>query len=271
MKTLRTVAEVREYVHTKRQGRPLGLVPTMGALHEGHVALLRTARRSCAQVVTSIFVNPGQFTDPADLAAYPRQEARDAEIAKAAGVDAIFAPAVGEMYADGEATSLAVHGAALGFEGAFRPGHFDSVATICLKLFNSVEPDIVFFGQKDAQQVAVIRQIVRDLRLDLKVVVVATARESDGLALSSRNVRLSAADRLRALAIPRALTAAISAHTAGADAVAAARRELEGLEVDYADIAVFDGEPTLVIAARAGTTRLIDNVPLNHPDLAGLP
>jgi len=271
MKTLRTVAELREYVHTKRQGRPLGLVPTMGALHEGHVALLRTARRSCAQVVTSIFVNPGQFTDPADLAAYPRQEARDAEMAKAAGVDAIFAPAVGEMYSDGEATSLAVHGAALGFEGAFRPGHFDSVATICLKLFNSVEPDIVFFGQKDAQQVAVIRQIVRDLRLDLKVVVVPTARESDGLALSSRNVRLSAADRLRALAIPRALTAAISAHTAGADAVAAARRELEGLEVDYADIAVFDGEPTLVIAARAGTTRLIDNVPLNHPDLAGLP
>ncbi len=271
MKTLRTVAEVREYVHTKRQGRPLGLVPTMGALHDGHVALLRTARRACAQVVTSIFVNPGQFTDPADLAAYPRQEARDAEMAKAAGVDAIFAPAVGEMYADGEATSLAVHGAALGFEGAFRPGHFDSVATICLKLFNCVEPDIVFFGQKDAQQVAVIRQIVRDLRLDLKVVVVPTARESDGLALSSRNVRLSAADRLRALAIPRALTAAISAHTAGADAVAAARSELEGLEVDYAEIAVFDGEPTLVIAARAGTTRLIDNVPLNHPDLAGLP
>jgi pantoate--beta-alanine ligase len=270
MKTFRTNAELREYTHSKRQGRPLGLVPTMGALHEGHVALLRAARRACAQVVASVFVNPGQFDDSGDLAAYPRQEGRDAEVAKAAGTDAMFAPSVDEMYGETDATSLVVQGVALGFEGAFRPGHFNSVATICLKLFNSVEPDLVFFGQKDAQQVAVIRQMVRDLRLDLKVVVVPTVRESDGLALSSRNTRLSAADRLRALAIPRALTAAISAHTAGADAVAAAESELEGLEVDYADIAVFDGEPTLVIAARAGSTRLIDNVPLNHPDLAGL-
>jgi pantoate--beta-alanine ligase len=270
MKTLRTIGELREYVHSKRQGRPLGLVPTMGALHDGHIALFRAARRACAQVVASIFVNPGQFDDPADLAAYPRDEGRDFEIARTSGVDAVFAPSVDEMHSADEATSLSVQGAALGFEGAFRPGHFNSVAIVCLKLFNSVEPEMAFFGQKDAQQVAVIRQMVRDFRLDLKVVVVPTVRESDGLALSSRNVRLSAAYRLRALAIPRALTAAISAHTAGADAVAAARSELEGLEVDYADIAVFDGEPTLVIAARAGSTRLIDNVPLNHPELAGL-
>jgi len=242
----------------------------MGALHDGHVALFRAARRTCAHVIASIFVNPGQFNDAADLAAYPRQGTRDAEIARAAGVDAIFVPTVEEMYAPGEATSLRVDGAALSFEGAFRPGHFNSVALVCLKLFNIVEPHIAFFGQKDAQQVAVIRQMVRDLRLDRKISVVPTVREPDGLALSSRNVRLSAAERLRALAIPRALAAGISAHTAGIDPAAAARSELEGLDVDYADVAVFDGEPTLVVAARAGSTRLIDNVPLNHPELAGL-
>ena len=268
MKTLRTIAEMRQHLRAERGS--LGLVPTMGALHEGHVALFRTARRACTHVVASIFVNPGQFNDPADLAAYPRPEARDLEIAQAAGMDAIFAPSVEEMYAAGEATSLVVEGAALGFEGAFRPGHFNSVATVCLKLFNIVEPDIAFFGQKDAQQVAVVRQLVRDLRLDLKITVVPTVREADGLALSSRNVRLSAAERLRALAIPRALSAGITAHTAGADPVEAARSELEGLQVDYADVTVFDGEPTLVVAARAGSTRLIDNVPLNHPELAGL-
>lgn len=268
MKTLRTVADMRE--HLRAQRGSLGLVPTMGALHDGHVALFRAARRACTHVVASIFVNPGQFNDPADLAAYPRHEARDAEIARTAGVDAIFVPSEEEMYPPGEATALVVEGAALEFEGAFRPGHFNSVATVCLKLFNIVEPDTAFFGQKDAQQVAVIRQLVRDFRLDLKIAVVPTVREADGLALSSRNVRLSAAERLRALAIPRGLTAGISAHTAGADPAAAARSELEGLQVDYADVAVFDGEPTLVVAARAGSTRLIDNVPLKHPELAGL-
>ena len=268
MKMLRTVADVREHLRARRGS--LGLVPTMGALHDGHVALFRAARRTCTHVVASIFVNPGQFNDPADLAAYPRQETRDAEIARTAGVDAIFAPTVEEMYAPGEATSLVVQGAALGFEGDFRPGHFNSVATVCLKLFSIVEPDVAFFGQKDAQQVAVIRQIVRDLRLDLRISVVPTVREADGLALSSRNLRLSASERLRALAIPRGLTAGISAHTAGEDPAAAARSELEGLNVDYAEVVLFDGEPTLVVAARAGSTRLIDNVPLNHPDLAGL-
>jgi pantoate--beta-alanine ligase len=268
VKTLHTVGELRDYVRSHHQ--LVGLVPTMGALHEGHVALFHAARRASTHVVASIFVNPGQFNDPADLATYPRQEARDAEIARDAGVNALFVPTVAEMYGDGNATSVAVQGAALGFEGAFRPGHFNSVATVCLKLFNIVEPDVAFFGQKDAQQLAVIRQMVRDLRLDLKIAVVPTLREADGLALSSRNVRLSAADRLRALAIPRALSSGVNAYLTGGNPAAAARSELEGLDVDYADVAVFDGEPTLVIAARAGSTRLIDNVPLNHPELAGL-
>jgi pantoate--beta-alanine ligase len=269
MKLLRSVAEVREHL-ARHQSHAIGLVPTMGALHDGHVALFRTARRMSAHVVASVFVNPGQFNDPADLASYPRQEARDIEVARAAGVDALFVPPVEEMYPADDATSVAARGVALEFEGAFRPGHFDSVATVCVKLFHIVEPDVAFFGQKDAQQVAVIRQTVRDLRFNLKIVVVPTVREADGLALSSRNARLSAADRLRALAIPRALRAAIAAHTAGTDPVAAARDELEGLQVDYADLVVFEGEPTLVVAARAGSTRLIDNVPLRHPELAGL-
>lgn len=268
MKVLRTIAEARD--HLRAQPGVLGLVPTMGALHDGHVALFRSARAACVHVVASIFVNPGQFNDPADLAAYPRQESRDLDIAETAGVDAIFVPTVEQMDGPDEATSLVVQGPALGFEGAFRPRHFNSVATVCLKLFNIVEPDIAFFGQKDAQQVAVVRGMVRDLRLDMKVAVVATVREADGLALSSRNVRLSPDDRGRAVAISRALSAGLHAYQAGQDPVTAARHELKELDLDYADVAMFDGEPTLVIAARAGSTRLIDNVPLNHPELAGL-
>ncbi len=271
MKVFRTVADLREPLERVRNRQHIGLVPTMGALHDGHVALFRAARTACDHVVATIFVNPGQFNDPADLAAYPRDEMRDAEIARAAGVDALFVPAVEEMYPDGDATTLSVQGAALGFEGAFRPGHFNSVATVCAKLFNIAQPQSAFFGQKDAQQVAVIRQTVRDLRMPLEIRVVPTVREPDGLAMSSRNVRLAAADRLRALAIPRALAAGLTAHIAGGDPAAAAHAALGELQVDYADVAVFDGQPTLVIAARAGSTRLIDNVPLAHPDLAGLP
>jgi pantoate--beta-alanine ligase len=271
MKVFRTVADLREHVERWRKRQRIGLVPTMGALHDGHVALFRAARRTSDHVVTTIFVNPGQFNDPADLAAYPRDEARDAEIARAADVDALFVPPVEEMYPDGDATALSVQGAALGFEGAFRPGHFNSVATVCVKLFNIAQPHVAFFGQKDAQQVAVIRQTVRDLRLPLEIRVVPTVREADGLAMSSRNVRLAAADRLRALAIPRALAAGLTAYIAGRDPAAAARTALDELQVDYADVAIFDGQPTLVIAARAGSTRLIDNVPLAHPELAGLP
>ncbi len=270
MKTLRTAAEVRAHLAALRHPRTIGLVPTMGALHEGHVALFRAARRHGEHVVATIFVNPRQFNDPADLAAYPRQERRDLEMAEAAAVDAVFAPDAGEIYPPGDATAVVVEGAALGYEGEFRPGHFNSVATVCLKLFHIVRPHAAFFGQKDAQQVAVVRQMVRDLLLDVRVEVVPTVRETDGLALSSRNVRLSPAERVRALAIPQALLAGLAAYRAGGDAAAAARDELRGLEVDYAEVADFQGHPTLVIAARVGKTRLIDNVPLDEPALAGL-
>jgi pantoate--beta-alanine ligase len=280
MIVVRTIAEVRRAVTDARARRPkspdgaarrtIGLVPTMGALHEGHVALLGRARAGSAFVVATIFVNPRQFNDPRDLAAYPRQEARDASMAESAGTDLLFVPPVEEIYPDGHATSVDVGGAAMGFEGDRRPGHFDGVATVCLKLFNIVAPDVVYFGQKDAQQAAVIRQIIRDLDLDIALEVAPTVRDPDGLALSSRNARLSLEDRRRAQAIPRALSRALEAHRRREDPIAAARGALDGLEVEYVEVASFGGQPTLVIAARAGGTRLIDNVPLEHPELAGL-
>lgn len=271
MTILHTVAEVRRHLAARRRDGRLALVPTMGALHEGHTALFRAARggQGGGHVVATIFVNPTQFNDPIDLATYPRQEIRDAEIAASFGVDTLFVPAASEIYGARDDTRVEVSGAAEGFEGAFRPGYFVGVATVCLKLFNIVQPDIAVFGQKDAQQVAVVRQVVRDFHLDLEVVVVRTVRDSDGLALSSRNVRLSKEERLQALAIPRALAAGVAAYAAGADPAAAARSELDGLSVDYADVATFDDGPTLVVAARVGKTRLIDNVPLDRPELAG--
>jgi pantoate--beta-alanine ligase len=271
MNTPRTLLELSECLDPVRRTSTLGLVPTMGALHRGHLALFHAARAECGHVAATIFVNPAQFNDPADLAAYPRQESEDARLADAAGVDTLFVPPVDEVYGSGDATCVEVGGAATGFEGAFRPGHFKGVATVVLKLFNMVQPHVAFFGQKDAQQVAVIRQMVRDLKLDLRIAVVPTVRDPDGLALSSRNARLSAADRRRALAIPRALEAALAARQRCEDVVSAARRELAGLDVDYADIAHFEDGPTLVIAARVGGARLIDNLPLDHPELAGLP
>jgi pantoate--beta-alanine ligase len=251
-------------------GRRVMLVPTMGALHEGHATLFRVARQECDHVVASVFVNPTQFNDPADLAAYPRQEARDAEMARDAGVDVVFVPAAAEVYPEAHSTTVHVSGAALGFEGDHRPGHFDGVALVCLKLFNMVRANVAYLGQKDAQQVAVIRQLVRDVDLDLEVRVVPTVRDLDDLALSSRNARLSPDERVRALAIPRALRAGLMALRSGDDPVAAARRALSALDVDYVAVADLDGDPTLVIAARVGATRLIDNVPLRHPETAGL-
>jgi pantoate--beta-alanine ligase len=276
MNVVRTIAQVRAAVRNARAagaGTPVtvGFVPTMGALHEGHLALLRGARARCGCVVLSIFVNPRQFNDPRDLAAYPRQEDRDAELAASAGTDLVFAPSADEIYPAGHATSVHVGGAAVGYEGDRRPGHFDGVATVCLKLFNIVAPDIVYFGQKDAQQAAVIRQIARDLNLNLTVEIGPTVRDADGLALSSRNARLSADERRQAQSIPRALRLALAASRRGEDPVDAARRALDGLAVEYVEIASFEGQPTLVIAARAGATRLIDNVPLERPELAGLP
>jgi pantoate--beta-alanine ligase len=232
----------------------VGLVPTMGALHAGHEALIRTAAEENDTVVVSLFVNPAQFDEGSDLAAYPRDEERDAEIAAAAGADVLFAPSSDEVYPDGFQTWVDVEELSRGLEGDHRPGHFRGVATICLKLFNIVRPQRAYFGQKDAQQVAVVRRMVRDLNLDVAIRSVPTVRDADGLALSSRNARLSPEERERALALPRALA------THDLDA---ARRALDGLTVDYVEVADFD-PPVLAAAVRVGATRLIDNVVLEE-------
>jgi pantoate--beta-alanine ligase len=262
MKIVRGVADLRAALAPFRGTKTIALVPTMGALHNGHVALFNAARAASDVVVASIFVNPTQFSDSKDFSSYPRDEAADARIAEDAGVDVVFAPRVDELYPPGYATWVTVDGPALGLEGEYRPGYFRGVATICLKLFTCVRPQIAFFGRKDGQQVAVVRQMVRDLHLELEIRVVPIVRDIDGLALSSRNARLSPEERMRALAIPRALDAGVSAYRAGKDPVTAARMSLNGLDVDYVAVADFDGEPTLAIAARVGTTRLIDNVAL---------
>jgi pantoate--beta-alanine ligase len=270
MRVVRTIADLRRAPRGRASAARVGFVPTMGALHDGHVALMRAARAGSDEVVASIFVNPRQFSDPADLSEYPRDEAHDLEIARDAGVDLVFMPSADDIYPPGHATTIEIGGAADRFEGDHRPGHFNGVAIVCLKLFCLVEPDVVYLGQKDAQQVAVLRQLVRDVNLNLAIHVVPTVREADGLALSSRNARLSLDERRRALAIPRALAAGLAAHEQGDDPIEPARRELAGLDVDYAAVAWFDGQPTLVVAARVGATRLIDNVPLDRPELAGL-
>jgi pantoate--beta-alanine ligase len=236
----------------------VGLVPTMGALHDGHATMFRAARPACETLVASLFLNPAQFSDAGDLAAYPRDLEADAAIAEAAGVDVLFAAEAAEMYPAGFATWVVPEGAANGLEGEHRPGHFRGVATVVLKLFNIVQPQIAWFGQKDAQQVAVLRQLVRDLNLEVEIRVVATVRDRDGLALSSRNARLSGAEHVAALAFPRALA---TRDPAGA------RRVLEaaGVEVDYAAVADLDG-PTLAVAGRVGDTRLIDNIRLTEGD-----
>jgi pantoate--beta-alanine ligase len=238
-----------------RQG-VVGLVPTMGALHAGHTALLRAARRECDVLVASVFVNPVQFSEVSDLAEYPRELDRDAAVAEAEGVDVIFAPSSEEMYPPGFATWVVPAGAADGLESAHRPGHFRGVATVCLKLFNIVRPEIAWFGQKDAQQVAVLKQLVRDLNLGVEIRVVDTVRDTDGLALSSRNARLTVEERERARAIPRALETRDEAQ-------ARAVLESAGVEPEYVAVADLDG-PTLAIAARVGRTRLIDNIPLRE-------
>jgi len=236
----------------------VGLVPTMGALHAGHTALFRAARAECDVLVASVFVNPVQFSDGTDLVGYPRDFERDAALAEAEGVDVIFAPPAEEMSPPGFATWVVPEGAAEGLESLHRPGHFRGVATVCLKLFNIVRPEIAWFGQKDAQQVAVLKQLVRDLNVGVEIRVVDTVRDPDGLALSSRNARLTAEERERARAISRAL------ETRDAQQ-ARAVLESAGVEADYVAVADLDG-PTLAIAARVGTTRLIDNVPIREGD-----
>jgi len=247
MKVVRTIAELETAPRT-------GLVPTMGALHDGHVALLRAARRENDTVVMSLFVNPAQFDERSDLAAYPRDEARDLEIAQSEGVDVVFAPAADELYPPGFATW--VDPGETGAEGKARPGHFRGVATVCLKLFDLVRPDRAYFGQKDAQQLAVVRRLVRDLNLPVEIRAVPTVRDADGLALSSRNGRLSAEERKQALGLPRALAAAADAP----DPVAAARSSLNGLEPEYVEVLDLGDAKVLAAAVRVGSTRLIDNV-----------
>ena len=265
VRTARTVREVRAALHPLRSGRTVGLVPTMGAFHEGHLSLFAAARDECDIVVVSAFVNPAQFAAGEDFETYPRDEERDARLASQAGVDLLFTPSEAEMYPAGFQTWVDVGEVGEQLEGAARPGHFRGVATVCLKLFNIVQPDRAYFGQKDAQQVAVVKTMVRDLELPLDVRVVPTVRDADGLALSSRNVRLTTSERERALALPRALEAGRAAHARRADPVSAARAELAGLETDYVSLARFDGQLVLVAAVRIGRTRLIDNVVLATP------
>jgi pantoate--beta-alanine ligase len=252
VRTVRTIADVRADL-ASRAGS-VGLVPTMGALHAGHEALIRAARAENDVVVVSLFVNPAQFDQDADLAAYPRDEDADTAAAEAAGADLLFAPAREEIYPPGFQTWVEVEELSRGLEGEHRPGHFRGVATVCLKLFNIVRPDRAYFGQKDAQQVAVIRRLVRDLDLDLQIRAVPTVRDPDGLALSSRNARLSPDEREAALALPHALATRDPER---------ARAVLAGLDVDYVEVADF--EPRVLAAAvRVGHTRLIDNVVLEE-------
>jgi pantoate--beta-alanine ligase len=276
MKTLRTIGEVRAHVADARHaGRRIGLVPTMGAFHGGHEALMRAARAECDEVIVSLFVNPTQFNDATDLDAYPRSEAADAAVAEALGVDVLFAPPVAEIYPDGFATTIHVSGLSGVLEGAQRgPEHFDGVCTVVCKLFTIVAPDVAFFGQKDAQQVVVIRRMARDLNLPVRIATVPTVREPDGLAMSSRNQRLGPEDRERARALRQGLDAVRAAIDAGVTdpthAAAAGRATMQeaGVPAEYLDIVDpdtlepverVDGRVLVVVAARVGPARLIDN------------
>jgi pantoate--beta-alanine ligase len=276
MRTVTRVADVRAVLRgARREERRIGLVPTMGALHEGHLSLVRAARSECDVVVVSLFVNPAQFNEAADLAAYPRDEERDARLAGEAGADVLFAPPVDEVYPPGFATTVRVAGLTEHLEGEHRgSGHFEGVATVVAKLLNMVGPDVAYFGQKDAQQAAVIRRLVADLDLPVRIAVCPTIRDEDGLALSSRNVHLRGADRERAVALKRALDAATAAVAAGErDAAAigragrAAMAEL-GVEPEYfavvgrddlLPVETVEDDVLIAVAARVGATRLIDN------------
>jgi pantoate--beta-alanine ligase len=253
VKIVRTRTELREALAASRD-EIVGLVPTMGAYHDGHLSLFRAARAECDTVVASLFVNPAQFAEGADLSRYPRDEERDGRLARENGVDLLFAPAVDELYPPGFQTWVEVGELSTRLEGEHRPGHFRGVATICLKLFNLVRPQLAYFGQKDAQQVAVLRRMIRDLDLELSLRVLPTVRDADGLALSSRNALLSPAERERALALPRALATRDPA---------AARAALDDLDVDYVEVVDLD-PPVLAAAVRVGSTRLIDNVVLEE-------
>ena len=277
MQIVRDVAALRGAIAGLRaQGGAVALVPTMGALHAGHLALVAEARRRAAHVVASIFVNPRQFGPSEDLSTYPRREAEDAEMLEQAGCALLWAPTVEAMYPDGSATTISVAGVSEGLCGAARPGHFDGVATVVAKLFNQVRPDVALFGEKDYQQLAVIRRMAADLDFDFEILGVPTVRDPDGLALSSRNVYLAPGEREAAAALPRALFEAAGSISAGGDvgealALARARLEAAGFVPEYvelrdadslAPVDSLDGPARLLAAARLGRTRLIDNVPV---------
>jgi pantoate--beta-alanine ligase len=280
--TVNRLPQLREAVDRLRAQGPVALVPTMGVLHQGHLALVREAKERAASVVVSIFVNPTQFGPNEDLAAYPRQLAEDSRLLEAEGVDLLWAPAVEEVYPEGFATTVSVRGVSEGLCGASRPGHFDGVATVVCKLFNQVRPDLAVFGEKDWQQLAVIRRMARDLDLPLPpaeaIIGLPTVREADGLALSSRNRYLSPEDRQRAAALPQAMREAVGQIERG-EQVSAVLLELKQAlassgfaSVDYAELAdaksldpldtLGERPARLLVAARIGGTRLIDNMPI---------
>lgn len=273
---LRTVAELRAQVAAwKAEGHSVGVVPTMGALHEGHLSLARAARRDCGRVITTIFVNPKQFNNPDDLMKYPRTEENDAILLATVGVDTVFAPAVDEVYPDGFVTNVSVGGVSAPLEGALRPGHFDGVATVVTKLFGMTQADRGYFGQKDWQQLQVVRQLVRDLNLKVEIVGCETVRDPDGLAMSSRNQRLTSQARAKAPALYAAMLAAARQFRDGVplpDALGRARAAVlkEGFDrVEYIDLVDADrlGPITdatrplrLLAAAWLDDVRLIDNI-----------
>jgi pantoate--beta-alanine ligase len=290
MRTLCSIEQVRSaLVGARRDGRKIGLVPTMGAFHDGHLSLMRRAREDCDVVVVSLFVNPAQFNDQRDLGSYPRDEQRDAALAEQIGVDYLFMPSIEEIYPPGFATTVSVAGLTETLEGTHRGrAHFDAVTTVVAKLLNIVGPDVAYFGRKDAQQAIVVQRMVRDLDIPVRIELCPTVREPDGLAMSSRNVRLSGRDRARADALHRALDALAQSIAAGErDPVVARGRALaqlaaDGLEPDYLELVSadtltplerIDGHPILaLIAARVGDTRLIDNEliqPLPSAEAAG--
>ena len=276
MQIIREIDALRSEVATLRaSGGRIALVPTMGALHAGHMGLVREARRHGDHVVASIFVNPKQFGPTEDLARYPRREVEDAEMLRAEGCAILWAPDAATMYPEGHATNVSVGGVSEGLDGAARPGHFDGVATVVAKLFGQVRPDVALFGEKDYQQLAVIRRLVRDLDTGIEIVGVPTQRDADGLALSSRNAYLSPEERVRARALPRALVEAAAAMCDGdavADILSRARASLRSAGFDQIDyVALCDADTLqpldrldrparLLAAARIGGTRLIDNI-----------
>ena len=274
---LRSIRELRDAVRTARaQDKRIGLVPTMGAFHEGHLSLIRRARESCGFVIVTLFVNPSQFNDAADLARYPRDESGDAALAGSAGADVLFAPSVDEIYPSGFMTSVEAAALAEPLEGVVRGTlHFQGVATVVTKLLNMAQPDEAFFGQKDAQQALIIRRIVRDLDFPTRIQVCPTVREADGLAMSSRNMLLDPEARRRAPVLSRALFAVADAvargeaHAAAAMETARSMLAREGIVPEYfaavssetlAPVSTFEGETLVAIAARFGNIRLIDNV-----------